>query len=150
LFGRPSPTRSEEPWSAKEAPRFEETLTFDFGDRPLKILCADDEEHCRKRLSAQLKRFGHDAVVVSDGDEALKAIVSDLKKFDVLITDNEMCRMNGLELVKKAKAVGFKGMIIVRSGFVEDDIREKYEALHVHAILSKLEPETNLQAALRG
>ena len=76
--------------------------------------------------------------------------MSDLKKFDVLITDNEMCRMHGLELVKKAKAAGFKGMIIVLSGFVEDDVREQYEALHVQAILSKLEPETKLQETLRG
>lgn len=125
-------------------------MTFDFGDRPLKIICADDAESCRERLSGQLKRLGHDAVFVSDGDEALAAIVADLKKFDVLITGNEMCRMHGLELVKKAKAAGFRGMIIVLSGFVEDDIREKYEALHVQAVLSKLEPETSLQKALRG
>ena len=61
-----------------------------------------------------------------------------------------MCRMYGLELVKKAKVAGFKGMIIVLSGFMEDDIRAEYEALHVHAILSKPCPETRLQEVLQG
>ena len=61
-----------------------------------------------------------------------------------------MCRMHGLELVKKVKTAGFKGMIIVLSGFIEDDIREKYEALRVQAILSKLDPETTLRATLQG
>ena len=125
-------------------------MTFDFGDRPLKILCADDAESCREHLSGQLKRLGHEVYCVSDGDEALEAIASDLKKFDVLITDNEMCRMHGLELVEEAESAGFKGMIIVRSGFVEDDVRARYEALHVHAILSKLDPETKLQKVLQG
>lgn len=96
-----------------------------------------------------MKRFGHNATFVSDGDEAVAAIIADLQKFDVLITDNEMCRMHGLELVKKVKAAGFKGMIVVLSGFLEDEIRAEYEALHVQAILSKLDPETRLQETLR-
>ncbi len=61
-----------------------------------------------------------------------------------------MRRMNGMKLVKNAKAIGFNGPVIVISGFLENDARAEYEAIGVAAILSKPCSESELQALLRS
>jgi len=62
----------------------------------MRILVADDDMFSRTLLSATLKRLGHDAVVVADGQEAIDAFRK--THFPLVISDWMMPRMDGLEL----------------------------------------------------
>lgn len=64
----------------------------------MRILIAEDERITRASLDRQLRGWGHEVVAVTDGEEARQAF--DGGDFDIVITDWEMPRLSGVELVK--------------------------------------------------
>ncbi len=67
-----------------------------------KALVVDDEQNLRKVLAAMLKREGYDVAVAENGVQAL----AELKKngADVVVTDQVMPQMGGLELLRAVLA----------------------------------------------
>jgi chemosensory pili system protein ChpA (sensor histidine kinase/response regulator) len=61
------------------------------------VLLADDSISVRKVLGRQLGAAGFEVVVVADGEQALAALRE--RPFAALITDIEMPRLNGFELL---------------------------------------------------
>ena len=66
-----------------------------------RILVVDDDKTTRLVLSKVLTSAGYLTSVAKDGVEALKALGSD--RFDLLLLDVWMPRMNGLELLSKLR-----------------------------------------------
>jgi two-component system response regulator PilR (NtrC family) len=66
-----------------------------------KILVADDELSMRQFLEILLKKEGHTVVSVADGQEGLSHFQAE--KFDLLISDIKMPKMDGLELLRRVK-----------------------------------------------
>lgn len=64
------------------------------------ILLAEDDDAMRQFLSAALTRAGHKVMSHSDGVSALGALDA---KFDLLITDIVMPRLDGIELARRAR-----------------------------------------------
>ncbi|HEY7819800.1 MAG TPA: response regulator, partial [Vicinamibacteria bacterium] len=62
------------------------------------ILLVDDEERILKTLSRALKDEGHDVFVTSSATRA-RELLSE-RSFDVLIVDNRMPQVSGLELIR--------------------------------------------------
>jgi CheY-like chemotaxis protein len=62
------------------------------------ILIVDDERQIRTLLSMSLRRAGYDVTVAADGFEAMTFCISET--FDAILTDIDMPRMNGHELVR--------------------------------------------------
>lgn len=70
----------------------------------LKILVADDDPQMQIAIKASLMKAGHDLTIVAHGRAALEALAEDT--FDLLITDQRMPEMTGLELLDSLKAGG--------------------------------------------
>ena len=66
-----------------------------------KILVVDDEESVRIILKQMLEKGGYCVEVKDNGEDALAAMRSG--SFDMLITDINMPKMNGIELLYKSK-----------------------------------------------
>ena len=66
------------------------------------ILIADDDRVVRRIVVAKLYGLGYDIEEAEDGQEALE-ILEEGEVPDVLITDSNMPRMNGLQLVRKVR-----------------------------------------------
>jgi DNA-binding response OmpR family regulator len=66
-----------------------------------RILLCDDEIHILCAAEFKLKRAGYEVQTANDGQEAWEAIRE--QKPDILITDCQMPRMDGLELVRKVR-----------------------------------------------
>jgi len=66
-----------------------------------RILVCDDSKSVREAASRVLTDAGYHTVIVSDGWEAWNTLHNEL--FDLLLTDLEMPRMNGYELVQEVK-----------------------------------------------
>jgi chemosensory pili system protein ChpA (sensor histidine kinase/response regulator) len=67
----------------------------------LPILLADDSLSVRKVVSQMIRKRGLEVVVASDGKEAMDLL--ETQDFSALITDLEMPRMNGLELIQEVR-----------------------------------------------
>jgi CheY-like chemotaxis protein len=66
-----------------------------------RILLCDDEIHILRAAEFKLKRAGHDVEVASDGQEAWELIEE--RPPDVLVTDYQMPRMDGLQLIERVR-----------------------------------------------
>lgn len=111
------------------------------------VLIADDEANLRKVLTALLKKDGHDAIAVPDGESALKEV--DRGEVDVLITDLKMPGMTGLELLQKVKHrdTTLPVIVITAHGSVDTAV----SALKAGAAdyITKPFDQTELQSAVR-
>jgi sigma-B regulation protein RsbU (phosphoserine phosphatase) len=67
----------------------------------MRILIAEDERITRRSLERELQRWGHDVVAVEDGAAAWD--VFQREQFDIVVTDWDMPRMDGRELVKRIR-----------------------------------------------
>ena len=69
-----------------------------------RILAVDDEPSARLLIARVLQRAGYDVTPAASAEEALE-MLDQGKRFDLLITDKNLPRINGLELIRKARQV---------------------------------------------
>jgi two-component system, NtrC family, response regulator PilR len=67
----------------------------------MRILIADDEKIKRITLADDLAAQGHEVVTAADGAEAAEKLAAG--RFDVLVTDLKMPKLDGIELLKQVK-----------------------------------------------
>lgn len=72
-----------------------------------------------------------------DGAAALSRLTSDPNPFDVVITDNNMPGVSGIQLVRQLRAQNFAGKIMVLSAHLSTEVRAAYEAMSVDAMIDK-------------
>ena len=87
------------------------------------ILVVDDEPHATRVLKLRLEGAGHDVVMAADGEEALEKMSAE--KFEVLVTDICMPRMDGRELCEEVrkKSSNDELYIIILTSRPEDEFR---------------------------
>ena len=80
-----------------------------------RVLVVDDEESQRTALASMIKLWGYSVETAADGQEALDK----LAVFDahVIVTDLNMPRMNGQELLKRLKEDGESPPVIVQTAY---------------------------------
>jgi len=66
-----------------------------------RILLCDDEIHILRAMEFKLKKAGYEVEITTDGEEAWNAIQN--CKPDLLITDCQMPRLTGLELIGRLR-----------------------------------------------
>ncbi len=67
----------------------------------MRILVVDDEKIKRVTMADDLAAQGHEVVAAADGQEAIEKL--DAGRFDVVVTDLKMPRLDGIELLKRIK-----------------------------------------------
>ena len=81
---------------------------------PEKILIVDDEAPIRNLLSAFLSVEGFNITLAEDGLDSLDKMKN--SNFDLVITDINMPRMDGIELLKTMRRNARKEKIIIMTG----------------------------------
>ncbi|MEY2563587.1 MAG: two-component system, chemotaxis family, chemotaxis protein CheY [Verrucomicrobiota bacterium] len=104
---------------------------------PLNILLAEDEPSVAFSVSFALKADGHRIDIATDGEQALSKLTAEPDAFDLLITDNNMPRMTGLELVRRVRDTPFRGKILVLSAHLSSENRAAYTAFRVDGMMPK-------------
>jgi two-component system, OmpR family, alkaline phosphatase synthesis response regulator PhoP len=84
------------------------------GDHPYRILVVDDEPAIRRLNSDLLMEAGYEVDTVADGVMAWDALKRN--HYDLLITDNLMPKMSGVELLEKLHAVRKFVPVIMATG----------------------------------
>ena len=80
----------------------------------LRILLVDDEMLIRKLCTRVLRDFGYQTETANDGAAAWKALQANV--YDLLITDNNMPKVSGVELDKKVRSARMALPVILVSG----------------------------------
>jgi DNA-binding NtrC family response regulator len=70
-------------------------------DIPIKLLIVDDDQICREILRDALATLEIEVVLAGDGVEGLEKLA--VEPFDILITDLNMPRMDGMTLLQEAR-----------------------------------------------
>jgi CheY-like chemotaxis protein len=98
-----------------------------------RILYADDDPDVRRLCATTLARAGYSVTGCEDGLDAWDALCSG--SFDLVITDNEMPRLTGLQLAARARQAGLDLPIILASGSIHLLDARDYGALAFAALL---------------
>jgi len=75
--------------------------------------------------------------VAKDGQEALEKIQRNPAFFDLLITDNLMPRLTGIELVEKLRASNIPVKVIMITGFPRQLSAEDQDRIQLNGVLIK-------------
>lgn len=81
------------------------------------LLLVDDEENILAALTRLLRRDGYRILKANSGSEALQLLTTD--KVGVILSDQRMPEMSGVEFLRKAKALYPDTVRIVLSGYTE-------------------------------
>jgi chemosensory pili system protein ChpA (sensor histidine kinase/response regulator) len=84
--------------SIRQAVAFTPTVTAPVQQQALRLLLVDDSVSVRKVVGKMLARAGYEVVTANDGQDAIDILRQ--QAFDVVLTDLEMPRVNGYELIE--------------------------------------------------
>jgi DNA-binding response OmpR family regulator len=102
---------------------------------PRRILLVDDERDVLNLNADVLVRAGYLVDTAENGASGWKALKAN--RYDVLITDNTMPGVTGLELIKKARSEDMTLSVILASGTVPAEELNRCPWLEVSALLPK-------------
>ena len=117
-------------------------------EAPLKILAVDNEPSITLSLRFVFAGPRYELTCVGNGGAALARLDANSNLYDVIIVDQKMPGLTGLELVKAIRARGISGRIIVVSAYLTREIRESFELMGVDALFSKPFIVEELRAAV--
>ena len=86
--------------------------------RSLNVLVVDDDPSAREILAKYLTADGHCAMTVGNGAQAVRTFQQ--QNFDLLMTDQGMPGMNGLQLSRYIRQIRANQPIILLTGFSFD------------------------------
>jgi len=99
-----------------------------------RILLVDDNANGLKARKTVLEDLGYGIVTASNGHDALERFAP--QKFDLVVTDYKMPRMDGLELIVNLRKLQPELPIVLISGFV-DSLGLNEENTNADAVIQK-------------
>jgi DNA-binding NtrC family response regulator len=112
----------------------------------LRIAIAEDDRSIRELLRQMVEGLGHTVVAVADNGRSL-VDQCDAARPDVVITDNLMPEMSGLDAALEIYQAR-QTPVVLLSGHCDPDLVRNAEQMHVLVYLVKPLNKTHLQAAL--
>lgn len=102
-----------------------------------KLLLVDDEKPIREKLKNNIdwKQEGYQIFSAVNGEDALKIIENE--DIDILVTDIQMPKLSGINLIEKCRKINSKLKIIVISGYAEFEYAQKSIRFGVNEYLLK-------------
>jgi two-component system cell cycle sensor histidine kinase/response regulator CckA len=109
------------------------------GEGPkLRVFVAEDERLLARACVRSLVSLGHQVTHVKDGLDAWTAFEKGAgDTHDILLTDVNMPRMGGLDLIRRIRTTGFRGRVIVMSGRVDSVSSDTINTLQLDYVLAK-------------
>ena len=105
------------------------------------ILVVDDEATILKIVATELEDIGYIVDLSSDGEDAFSKILS--KKYDLVVLDLNLPKMNGITLLKRIKEISSETLVIIMTAF--GSIDNAVEAMRIGAYDYLTKPFENSQ-----
>ncbi|MBN2123448.1 MAG: PAS domain S-box protein [Deltaproteobacteria bacterium] len=115
-----------------------------------RILFVDDEQILVDIGKKILERLGYEVAVETDSRKALEVFRSRPDRFDLVITDQTMPHMTGMELARKIRNIRTEIPVILCTGYSETATPERVEAAGIRELMYKpLNPSGLAQTVLK-
>jgi DNA-binding NtrC family response regulator len=114
---------------------------------PTRIIIAEDEANLRLVLQKELERAGYEVRVAADGEAALKLLEE--TNVDVMLSDINMPRMDGMELLRRVHQRPNPPEVIMLTGHATIETAIEAMKLGAYDYLSKPYHITELDALVR-
>ena len=99
------------------------------------ILLADDDADTRELVELVLRRAGFRVSVIDESSQVLNVLGTD--RFDALLLDNYMPKINGMELCQLIRCMNRSIPIVICSGAVSDSDKKAALAAGAQAYIAK-------------
>jgi DNA-binding response OmpR family regulator len=113
-----------------------------------RILVAEDDHVIRRLMSLFLMDEKFEVEAVSDGEQAWEALNQD--DYDLLVTDNDMPRLTGINLITRIRKAGIRLPVIIASGTFSPESVPAYTDLNISAVITKPFGRLELLKAVRN
>ncbi len=118
------------------------------GARAPTLLLVDDEVHILAALRRALRREGWRLLTAETPQQALRVL--DEQPIDLILTDQKMPGMSGLDLLADAVRRRPQARRVLITGWMESVPPERLAALGVRALIPKPWDDAELKATLRA
>src|SRR5665213_2062344 len=118
-----------------QAGEFSSALPFPEANPRRRILVADDDPMIRRLNTEVLAYSGYQVDAAEDGAAAWDAL--QLDNYDLLITDHDMPKVTGVELLKKLHDSSLKLPVIMATGTLPEEQLARHPWLEIKAVLLK-------------
>lgn len=113
------------------------------------ILCVEDEDGIRKRLVNTLKYYFDDVLESSNGDDGYDLYQE--YKPDIIISDIEMPRKNGIDMIENIRKNDLKTIVIMLTAYSSEEYLLKLINLNInHYILKPVNSENLLNGIIKA
>ncbi|HHD56588.1 MAG TPA: response regulator, partial [Desulfobulbaceae bacterium] len=119
------------------------------GGNKASILFADDEQAIRELVQTYLEKYGYQLTTCKNGEEAWKNFAAEPAKWDLVVTDQNMPRMTGTELIQKIRKIRPDIPIILATGYSENISAQEFVKLNISAMLQKPTPMNKMVEYIR-
>jgi CheY-like chemotaxis protein len=109
----------------------------------------DDEAFFLNLSTKVLRELGYDVTPVDDSRAALEIVTQSEKLFDIVVTDQTMPKMTGLDLIQHIRDLDLDIPVIICTGFSENINTKTAEQIGVADILFKPVTKRDLAGAIR-
>jgi CheY-like chemotaxis protein len=113
------PATSPETAARQPAPVGDSAAAIAANRRRLKVLLVDDDHLVLQSTTAMLEDFGHEVLGVSSGEGALEILRKRAMPIDLVIADQVMPGMTGLQLARELRAVRPGLPVLLATGYGE-------------------------------
>lgn len=100
-----------------------------------KVLVVDDEETIRNLIKVVLTREGREVLLSSRGRDAVE--IFQRERPDITILDIEMPDLNGIEVLRRIRAVDQGATVMIFTGSCTESLLKQAQELGVTEILEK-------------
>ena len=114
------------------------------------VLVVDDESAVRAFAERSLTSAGFRTSLAGDGDEGWAQFARDSDSFTAVVLDLRTPGIPTEDLVRRIRAVKPRIPVVLSTGFVDDDVRDRLETAGVSAFLEKPWTRDDLLRAVRG
>lgn len=101
------------------------------------ILLVDDEPAVRRMASRVLQTMGLTVTLAANGHEALEMFRDPEMKFDLILLDLTMPRMDGEECFRELRRVNTDVAVVMMSGYNEQEVSQRFSGKGVTAFIQK-------------
>jgi DNA-binding NtrC family response regulator len=115
----------------------------------LRILLVDDDEAVAFLMGRLLKKAGHLTATRRDATAALALLQADPQGIDVVVTDQNMPGMSGIELAVEIAKRYPRLPVVLLSGLPVEQIREMAQGSAIATIVDKADAMTKLVPAIQ-
>jgi DNA-binding response OmpR family regulator len=102
-----------------------------------RILAVDDNPSITGSMPFIFAAPVYEVTSATDGDDALAKLETSPNGYDVIIVDQKMPNVSGVELVQRIKERGITGRILVLSAHLSHEIRDAYGRMGVQFLMEK-------------